>query len=236
MLSLGGKSILKIRWSSWPALFCLMVQVPGQKIEILDRMVAVVNGRMVTQSDLQKAAQWSTISADSAGLASVRVNDEVLRLYLERILIRQEIENYPGLEVAEEEIQVQVQRLQAKQPTLEAWKNPSELEKIRAEFREQLYYEKFIDLRFRHFIEVRPEEMDAYYRDIFTGEWNKSGKQLLPPFEQVQDTIRRILIETKIHQQLNLWIMDLKQKAEIILFPENLRFVPETQERQYKVP
>ncbi len=210
--------------------------VAAQPAEIVDRMVGVVNGKVITLSDLQEAMRVRPESALSGKESPGGPTEEDLRLYMERLLIRQEIRNYPGMEVSAEEVQAQLDRLApaAGQPGI--FRDPQEREKIGAELKEQLLYEKFIDLRFRQFIEISAAEIEKYYRETFPAELKQAGIPDVPPLAEVRDRIQRILEEDRIHQQLEQWIEELRQKAEILVFPEKLRFVPEAQERRFTVP
>ncbi len=213
--------------------FLLSETARSQEGKVVDRMVAVVNGKIITQSDLNQSSQW-LIENRNVALPEKRLSEEErLRGYLERLLIREEIENYPGLDVSPEEIEVQWKQLFALQPLLAKIPTDQDRDEMKKEIRNQLLYEKYIDLRFRPFVEVPGEEIEKYYKEIFCPEWKKVSQQEVPALSAVQEKIRPILVESKIRVQLDRWIEELRQKAEIQTFPEEMRFVSKDREHQY---
>lgn len=205
----------------------------SQEGKVVDRLVAVVNGKIITQSDLNQSSRWLSENRNLASPEKRLSEEERLRGYLERLLIREEIENYPGLDVSPEEIEAQWKRLFNLQPLLAKLPTDQDRAEMKKEIRNQLLYEKYIDLRFRPFVDVPGEEIEKYYKEVFCPEWKKVSEQEVPALSEVQEKIRPILVEGKIRVQLDRWIEELRQKAEIQTFPEEMRFVSKDREHRY---
>jgi hypothetical protein len=87
--------------------------------------------------------------------------------------------------------------------------------------RQRVAIEKYIDFRFRSFVIVTEEEEKKYYRDVFTPDFRRRNPGLLlPPFEEVRARIHQILEEQKVEEDINRFLDNAKQRAEIIILFE----------------
>jgi hypothetical protein len=78
---------------------------------------------------------------------------------------------------------------------------------------------RFVDFRFRPFISVLAEEVQAYYKNRLTSQLQKSGIEI-PPLLQVSDKIETILREEKISDVLDQWIKEIRRNSRIEYFDE----------------
>jgi hypothetical protein len=78
---------------------------------------------------------------------------------------------------------------------------------------------RFVDFRFRPFITVSTEEVQAYYRDKLMAQLQKSGIEL-PPLIHVSNKIETILREEKINDALDQWIKEVRRNSRIEFFDE----------------
>jgi len=76
---------------------------------------------------------------------------------------------------------------------------------------------RFVDFRFRPFIRISPEEIEAYYNERLTPQLQGAGVAL-PPLEQVSEKIRSILREEKINDVLDQWIKEIRRNSRIEYF------------------
>lgn len=87
--------------------------------------------------------------------------------------------------------------------------------------RQRVAIEKYIEFRFRSFVIITPDEEKRYYRDVFTPDYRRNNPGLLlPPFEEVQAQINKILTERKVEEDIERFLDEAKRRAEIVILFE----------------
>jgi hypothetical protein len=79
---------------------------------------------------------------------------------------------------------------------------------------QQLYLARFIDYRFRPEAQVSDEQVETYYHDEFAPQL-KSRNETVPPLEDVDDTIREVLIQRAISDRAAKWLSDSRDRLKI---------------------
>src|SRR5271155_2043674 len=79
---------------------------------------------------------------------------------------------------------------------------------------QQLYLSRFIDYRFRPEAQVSDEQVETYYRDEFPPKW-KARNEPVPPLDDVDDTIREVLIQRAISERAAKWLSDSRERLKI---------------------
>lgn len=201
--------------------------------EIVDRVAATVNNRVITLSDVE----WSFVRSPKPLPANSeerkKVMDAALEELIERELITQEVEKEPLFALREEEVDSELKKMETRyggRPKLEAELQKSGLspDQLRVMIRRQLAVAKFVDTRFRPFIIVLPDEIAAYYRATYVPALKKEGITTPSPVEKVSDQIEKVLIEQKLDQELDKWLSNARKHAKIVklLFREQSPNIP----------
>ncbi len=93
--------------------------------EIIDRIVAVVNHQIITLSDVEQERKfWEIgIGDDVRGRPEKEkeIQLELTQKLIEQNLIRQQIQEFPGLDVSPEEIESQIVSIRQKSGSTEKW-------------------------------------------------------------------------------------------------------------------
>jgi peptidyl-prolyl cis-trans isomerase SurA len=207
--------------------------VCAQQRRVLDRIVAVVDGALITQSDVDAAialARINAVKSEASGQA-LPLRESMLQRLIEQKLIQREIRNYPGVDVLPEDVRAQLQILDEKSRAqgglagmASQWN--TSLEEIEKEVQYQLRMDTFLDVRFRSFIRIDDDEVARYYTDKLPEILKKSGLDQVPPLETVKQQIRATLTEIRLQEELDRWIQELVKKADIQLFGENFSLAP----------
>jgi hypothetical protein len=139
----------------------LLVAQPG---EIIDRVLAIVAGDVITQSDVRLAHDLQLVAADS-GSDPTR---QILTALIERALVLAEVERYAPPEPAPEEIDRRIQSIRARFPTPEAFAAALagaglEDAHLRERLRQDLRIDAYLGERFV------AAERDALVRDWIAG-------------------------------------------------------------------
>ena len=90
---------------------------------------------------------------------------------------------------------------------------------VRRELEQQLYLAHFLDYRFRAAAQVDDKQVETYYNDEFAPQLKTRGEPV-PPLEEVEDTIREVLIQRAINARATKWLDDTRERLKIDIVPQ----------------
>ncbi|MGH9340729.1 MAG: SurA N-terminal domain-containing protein, partial [Acidobacteriota bacterium] len=201
------------------------------RAEIVDQVAALVDTTVITFSDVHWLAEYRDLAVPEEPQARRDFYLEVLEQVINQKIITSEAEATPGIQVTAEEIDAQVETYKRRFGSEEAYQQhlkAMEMSEaaLRDIFRRQLAVNEFVQLRFRPFIIVLPDQIEQYYREEFAPQAEQAG-QLTPPLEVVEESIRQILIEEQITEQLDDWLADQRRRSTVrVLLYRRPRFAP----------
>jgi len=174
--------------------------------EIIDRIVAVVDGHIITTSDLNQEREIR------ARLGEKPIDDDkaLLEELIENQLIESQMADFPGVEVTDEEVAAELIKSQAKQGAA--------TQPVSEAIRKRLRMQRYFDVRFRQFLRASDEEVRKYYEEVFVPEARKRGVNPIPPLEQVTDMIRMNIIEEKLDHEVKIWLEAIRRRSNIEIF------------------
>ena len=85
---------------------------------------------------------------------------------------------------------------------------------VRRMVQQQLYLARFIDYRFRPAAQVTDQQVADYYRDEFVPQL-KTRNADVPPLDDVDDTIREVLIQRAINDRANKFLEENRGRLKI---------------------
>jgi hypothetical protein len=85
---------------------------------------------------------------------------------------------------------------------------------VRRMLQQQLYLARFLDYRFRPAAQVTDQQVAEYYRDDFVPQL-KARKAEVPPLDDVEDTIREVLIQRAISDRATKWLDETRGRLTI---------------------
>jgi len=216
----------------WVAALWVLLPVAtalAQRAGIVDRIVAVVNGEIVTLAQLNRAVRAAQEEpGDPTETCSAPADDtpsfetRVLECMIDNLLQFQHVRRFPQFDVLPEDIEAAYQGMVGQYESREAFE--AELrrqQKTAAEVRYDLEREalivNYINLRYRDVVDVRETEMRRYYDEVLRPEMVLQDAEL-PPFEAVDDEfLRPMLVEMEVNRRVGEWIADLRRRADIIV-------------------
>lgn len=210
----------------WCAVFCLgFGESVTIKAEIIDRLMAVVNLQIITLGDVEQELRLQgldLVTADVAGMSASRqkaTQEIILQRLIEQTLIREQIQQFPGLEIEDAQVESQLRAIEKQAGNSNKLAELKiDTQAIRDRLRWQLQVMKFIDYRFRQFVVVDSKEIEAYYQSTFLPELQKRNALPAPPLADVEERIRKILTEEKLNVQVDEWLASLRKDAAIEIF------------------
>ncbi len=200
----------------------LLLALPAAHAQVVDRMAAVVNKRVILTSELEQATRVECLMQGKAlEKLTPQDVDSVLDRLIDRSLLDQQIVKGAGVDPTPEEVAAQLKavRAVANTATDEGWKQllaaygltQSDVEEYVAA---QLRILRFVDLRFRGLVRVDKNAISSYYEQKFLPEVRKRGGSE-PKLADVSDKIEKILVEQSIDEMLNRWLETLRSQARI---------------------
>jgi parvulin-like peptidyl-prolyl isomerase len=191
--------------------------------QVVDRMVAVVNKRVILESELDQATRVEFLmqAKPIQSLTNVERNAVLDRL-IDRSLLDQQIVNPAMLDPAPEELKTKIEEIRQGIPGAakdESWKAilagyGLTQDDVEEQLASQYRILRFIDLRFRGLVRVDKGAISAYYQDRFLPEVRKRNASE-PQLSEVSDKIEQILAEQRIDELLNNWLKTLRAQAHI---------------------
>src|SRR5262245_11397698 len=199
---------------------------PSLKSEIIDRLVAVVNRQIITLGDVEQELRFQKLQPDEedpAGTGSAQKESPsqewAVQHLIEQTLIREQIQQFPGLEIEDEQVDAQIAAIEKKIGGKEKLAEMKiEVQTLRDRLRWQLQVMKFIDYRFRQFVVVDSKEIEAYFQNQFLPELGRRSGSAQPELSEVEEPIRKILTEEKVNTEVEEWLASLRKDATIEIF------------------
>jgi hypothetical protein len=154
------------------AALAVALTATGSRVEIIDRVLAVVNGVMLTQTDVFGAMAFGFVESRPSGSGEADPIQSALDQLIDRELVLGEVNRYQPPEPSEDAIAARADAIRARFPSAEAYRRAmtstgfSE-ERIRAAARDEIRIETYFDQRFG--AAVQPDD-----RQILVADW-KAG-------------------------------------------------------------
>jgi peptidyl-prolyl cis-trans isomerase SurA len=203
----------------------LLFTVPLHAAEVLDRIVASVNGHVILQSDWDEELEYqSLMSGHEVQTITAADRTAALGRLVDRELLSEQVSTTEFGQTTADEIDKQLQRLKsdyvsnAKISWSAAVASHSFTEiEIRDRIALELNQLKLIDTRLRPLVQIDNTAVEDYYRRKFLPELQRSGAQPIP-FAEAAPKIREVLIQQKINEALLSWLQTLRSQAKIRVF------------------
>src|SRR6476660_1522674 len=167
------------------------------RAQVVDRMVAVVNKRVILESELDQTARVEfLLQGKPIGTLTQADRAAVLERLIDRALLDQQIVNPAMLDPTPVELAAKIKEIRSGMPGAaadERWNAVlAGYGLIQQDVEEQLASQfrilRFIDLRFRGLVRVEKDAITAYYQDRFLPEVRKrNGAE--PKLSEVSDRI-----------------------------------------------
>ena len=195
--------------------------------ETLDRVVAAVEYRAITERDVEIEFHLEQFlnGERPAGNPDEKAREEVRNRLVQQALLAQEAQNLPPSTVPWKTAAADLADVQKKFGSPEAYQKALEalgldtqqvLERLR--LRETIL--ELINKRLRPQAWVDNSEIENYYRDTFVPAFKQHSQGPAPDLAEVQDKIHEILTQEKINKLLDQWIADLKTTHRVELFSD----------------
>lgn len=201
----------------------LVAVVPSRAADVLDRIVATVNGRIILQSDWEGAVRYAAL-VDGRPVEQISLEDR--KAALDRLIDQQLLEEQMGSvdvkSASDEEVAQRIQEIRKQYPEANdepAWQNLlaryglSEQE-LKERVARQLDLSRLVDVRLRPGVDIDVQSIESYYNQELLPQLRQSGAKEVP-LADVSPKIKELLTQRKVNQLLVAWLQNLRSGSEI---------------------
>jgi len=181
------------------------------RAEIIDRILAVVNGALIMQSDVTLAVRLGLATASDA----VAVPLDAL---IERRLVLEEVDRYAPPEPAQAEVDRRLADVRDRAGSaFDAILRDSgiSVDQLRRQVRDDLRIDAYLLQRFGG-VQPSEDEVQQYYRE-HQPTFTRNGA--VRPIDEVRDLVRAELIANQRAGMIKDWITGLRRRATINVLP-----------------
>jgi peptidyl-prolyl cis-trans isomerase SurA len=219
---------------------------PAGKPVVLDRVVAVINGDVILESDVNEELLLAQLEPFSTAQDRNTLKGAMRRI-ANRTLILQQVrgQGQLGITISDEDVQKAIMDLRNHLPecrrynctTGEGWKaflaaHHITEDEVFARWKQRLTILKFIDLRFRSGIRIPNQEIDDYYQKSVVPVYQRQN-QKPPPLDDITQRIQEILLQQHVNGLLQDWLTSLRNEGSVqILDPAYGESSGHTEEEQ----
>ncbi len=205
------------------ALAVVLMVVLVKAGEIVDGIVATVNGHPILLSDVDEELRYEAL-LNGRRLDTFTQADRkaALTRLIDQELLREQMEGLSYPRSGGERLRQQVLRVRQQFPeaaTDEGWRGLLARygfteEEFSQRLGSQLGTIRFLDLRLRPSVHIDSPAIEAYYRDKFLPELRKSGAPEVP-LAEVSAKIEEVLAQQRLDELVNEWLRNLRNQSEI---------------------
>ena len=194
---------------------------------LLDRVVAVVNGDVVLDSDVEEERRMASFQPITAPGGEFSREKAIERLINRRLLLQQ-AKLQPQPPVTEDDISKQIDELRHEIPDCKAqfhcetdagWarflaEHSMTINELRARWRERMEALQFVEVRFRSGIRISPAEIQSYYEKSMLPQYKRQG--VTPPkLEAISGRIEEVLLQQQVSALLGDWLKSLRAQGAV---------------------
>lgn len=191
--------------------------------EVVDRIVAIVNGRVILQSDWDEALCYEAlVSNHSLDRFTEDDRHAVLDRLIDQELLREQMKSADFRHATDAEVNARIAEARKQYPqaaTDEGWRallsNYHIGEKdLFSRVRQQIDVMRLVDARLRPAVQIDSKSIEAYYRDQFVPKLKEAGAEEVP-LAEVSAKIRELLTEQKVSEMLVSWLQTLRSEGDV---------------------
>ena len=202
-----------------------MPAVQGTEI---DRVVAIVNGELILDSDVDQERRFSALLPYGEGSGAYDRDAAVARL-INRALILQQSRLQPGDEVSMEAAAKDLDSVRKSLPTCKEYHCETKAgwdrflategfteESLTKLWRERMEVLGFIELRFQMGVKISQKEIETYYEKTMLPQYT-AQHVAAPPMKAIASRIQEVLLQQQVSSLLSDWLESLRAQGSVVV-------------------
>lgn len=194
----------------------------GYAGDVVDRIVATVNGHVILQSDWDDAVRFEAfMEGRPLGQVTDQDRGRALDRLIDQELLREQAQGVDAPPPPAAEVNQRIADLKAEHActTNDAWHetlaryglNQNELE---MRVSRDIATLRQVEARLRPTVQIDTQTIESYYRDEFLPKLRSAGAKEIP-LAAVAGKIREILTQQKVNQLFSSWLHTLRSESKI---------------------
>jgi peptidyl-prolyl cis-trans isomerase SurA len=208
-----------------PVLLATICLLAAGRAEVIDRIVAKVNGQIILQSDWDDALHYEALLS---GRSLDQFTEEDKRAVLDRLIDQELLDeqmksaSFQHASQAEAEARIaEAKKLYPAAATPEGWQSVlSRFQLTEKDLVEhvklQIDLMRLVDARLRPQVQIDSNSIEAYYRDKFVPQLKQEGGSDVA-LADVSSKIRELLTDEKVNELLVSWLHNLRSESKVII-------------------
>lgn len=193
--------------------------VPSARPVPIDGIAARVEDDIITNSEVNELAEFQQLVDGHS-----KSREELIRELADQWIVRQEASAISYAQPPKEDVDRAYQELVKQFPSPEEFTRRCSAvglsdTAVRRMLEQQLYLSRFLDRRFRPAAQVTEDQVETYYEKEF-GPQLKARNEAVPPLDDVDETIREVLIQRAITERSEKWLDDTRERLKIEILPQ----------------
>lgn len=196
---------------------------PARAGDILDRIVATVNGHIILQSDWTDALRYQAFG-DGRALDQFPAAERKAALdrLIDQELLQEQMASADFQQVSDEEVRQRMQEIRARYPgtdTEQGWRDVLNRygfteDELKRHVSLQLDLMRLVDAHLRPNVSIDSKSIESYYNQELLPQLRQSGKGEIP-LAEASSKIKEVLTQQKMNQLLVAWLQNLRSGSEI---------------------
>jgi parvulin-like peptidyl-prolyl isomerase len=200
----------------------------GEQGTVLDRVIAIVNGDVILESDVDEERRFQAIQPYRDPVQDLSRDRAVQRL-IDRMLIVQEAALEPEPPISDAELDTELMELRKEIPACKEYHCETEagwekyladhgftLEEFRDRWRQRMEVLRFIEVRFRNGIHISDDEIKQYYEKTLLPQYAKQNVTP-PPVATISKRVEEVLLQQQVGNLLQDWLKTLRAQGNVRL-------------------
>jgi peptidyl-prolyl cis-trans isomerase SurA len=191
--------------------------------DVIDRIVAVVNGHIILQSDWDEALSYEAL-LDHRDVGQFTDEDRrgVLDRLIDQELLGEQMKSASFQHASESEVSDRVEEARKQYPeaaTDDGWGavlarfGLSEKD-LMAHVEQQIDLMRLVDAHLRPAVQIDSKTVEAYYREKFVPQLKQSIVEAVPSTD-VAAKIRELLTQQKVNELMVSWLQSLRSESKV---------------------
>jgi hypothetical protein len=194
---------------------------------VLDRVVAIINGDVLLESDVQEEEQFARLEPIAVPGNNDTLRRAARRLINRTLILQQMKEQQQMLNVSDAEVEKQLTEARKHLPACRQYDCATEAgwsaflkannlteQDVVEHWRQRIEILHFIDIRFRAGIRISKQEVADYYQKSIIPGYEKA-KEKAPPVETLAPRIQEVLLQQHVNGLLRDWLKTLREEGSV---------------------
>lgn len=208
-------------------------KLPAERGEAIDRIVAIVNGDLVLESDVDEEERFTKLYPYGQDDSKPLREQAVTRL-IDRTLLQQQMHGFPSAPVSDDEVTKEEADLRKDLPACShqdctsdaGWTKFLESmgftrEELRDRLKQRAEVLRFVEQRFRSAVRISDKEVEDYYNNSLLPQYAKQNAKA-PPLDSIRDRVEEILLQQQVSSLLDSWLKTLRDSGHVRLMQQDV--------------